>query len=314
MKNLLIIFFLFGTISLLAQQDDSILVKEIPTIKNNVFQQRQDIDALSKKLDNQQYVINKQNSSINELISKSERQKFVIDSLNQLIQKNNTNIITNSQELGTKIQQTGEKANAKISKLDSSVNTNRLSWIFGSLGMLLLGGLMYLFLGKRIRSSQTDVEIQIKNTKKSLEEESIKLDSKLIGVLETQLKIKQEEAKASNNKLTNGQKIDHSLALKVADEIIRIQKNLGRMDETTRGLKQLNSSVKRIQDNFAANGYELIDMLGKEYNEGMKVKANFIPNENIETGKEIITRIIKPQVNYEGEMVQAAQIEVSIGE
>ena len=100
----------------------------------------------------------------------------------------------------------------------------------------------------------------------------------------------------------------------MADEIIRIRKNLGRMDDKTKGLKQLNASVKRIQNNFAANGYELVDMLGMEYNEGMKVTANFIPSEDIETGKQIITRIIKPQVNFSGEMVQSAQIEVSVGE
>ena len=86
------------------------------------------------------------------------------------------------------------------------------------------------------------------------------------------------------------------------------------MDEKTKGLKQLNSSVKRIQDNFASNGYELVDMLGKEYKEGMKVTANFVPSEDLETGKQIITRIIKPQVNFEGAMIQAAQIEVSVGE
>lgn len=86
------------------------------------------------------------------------------------------------------------------------------------------------------------------------------------------------------------------------------------MDEKTKGLKQLNSSVQRIQDNFAANGYELVEMLGKEYNEGMKVTANFTPSEDLETGKQIISRIIKPQVNFKGEMIQAAQIEVSVGE
>lgn len=86
------------------------------------------------------------------------------------------------------------------------------------------------------------------------------------------------------------------------------------MDEKTKGLKQLSASVKRIQDNFASNGYELVEMLGKPYKEGMKVTANFIPSEDIEKGKEIITRIIKPQVNYQGIMIQSAQIEVSLGE
>ena len=177
---------------------------------------------------------------------------------------------------------------------------------------LLLGGIVYWLLGKRIANSKTDVETQIKNTKTALEEESIKLDSKLVEVLETELKLKQEKTQTVSSNSNN--EVDHSLALKVADEIIRIQKNLQQMDSETRGLKQLSASVKRIQDNFASNGYELVEMLGKEYNEGMKAAPSFIPSDDLETGKQIISRIIKPQVNFKGQMIQSAQIEVSVGE
>lgn len=108
--------------------------------------------------------------------------------------------------------------------------------------------------------------------------------------------------------------VDHSLVIKIADELVRIQKNLSSMEEGTRGLKQLNGSVSRIANNFIANGYELVDMLGKPYKEGMLVVANFVPSEDLPEGRQIITRIIKPQVNYNGEMIQSAQIEVSVGE
>jgi predicted RNase H-like nuclease (RuvC/YqgF family) len=180
------------------------------------------------------------------------------------------------------------------------------------LATLLFGGVIYWLLGKRIANSKTDVETQIKNTKKSLEEESVKLDSKLVEMLDTQLKLKQEEKQMVSANSTI--EIDHSLALKVADEIVRIHKNLQQMDANTKGLKQLSASVKRIQDNFASNGYELVEMLGKEYNEGMKAAPNFVPSEDVEKGKQIITRIIKPQVNFKNEMIQSAQIEVSVGE
>jgi hypothetical protein len=313
MKKIILLGLLVATTNLFAQQQqDSILVREIPTIKNNVFQQRQDIDALTKKLKSQEYVVGKQNKSIETLQDKNQRLNSSIDSLNQLIQTNSQNIVTNSTELGTKIKQTGENANSKISELDSNLDKNRLYWIIATLATLLLGGLVYWALGKRIKSSKTDLETQIRNTKATLEEESVKLDNKLLEVLETQLKLKQEESKSQPS--ISNEKADHSLALKVADEIVRMQANLTQMDEKTRGLKQLNASVQRIQNNFAANGYELVEMLGKEYNEGMKVTANFTPSEDLETGKQIISRIIKPQVNFKGEMIQAAQIEVSVGE
>ena len=104
---------------------------------------------------------------------------------------------------------------------------------------------------------------------------------------------------------------DHSLAIKVADEIVRMETNLSRMDPATRGFKQLSASVRRIKDNFAANGYEILDMLGKPYNEGMKVIADFIPDDNLKEGEQIITGITKPQINFNGVMIQAAQITVS---
>lgn len=87
--------------------------------------------------------------------------------------------------------------------------------------------------------------------------------------------------------------------------------NLSRMDASVKGYKQLTKAVQRIKDNFNANGYEIVDMLGKPYNAGMKVVANFVADEKISIGSQIITGIIKPQINYNGQMIQAAQITVS---
>ena len=86
------------------------------------------------------------------------------------------------------------------------------------------------------------------------------------------------------------------------------------MPSETKGLKQLNKALQRIQDTFKVNGYDMIEMLGKNYDEGMKAAATLVPDESLEKGKQIITRIIKPQVNFKGFMIQSAEIEVSIGE
>jgi chromosome segregation ATPase len=310
MNKIIPLVLLLAVTNLFAQQQqDSVLVKEIPTIKNKVFQQRQEINGLTKKLNSQNYIIRKQNQTISTIQNENTNLSSLIDSLTLLIQTNSQNITTNSKELGTKILEAGKKADTQIAELDSNVDKNRLYWIIVTLVTMLLGGLIYWLLSKRIKSNKTDVETEIRNTKASLEEESVKLDNKLVEVLETQLKLQQETAKTQP--VVTSEKTDHSLALKVADEIIRIHKNLSRMDESTKGLKQLNSSVQRIQDNFAANGYELVKMLGNDYNEGLKATVNFIQDEDYEVGKRIITRIIKPQVNYKGTMIQTAQIEVT---
>jgi hypothetical protein len=308
MKKTLIIALLFGVSNLFAQQPDSTLVKEILLIKNNLSQQQKEIENLKNDLQSQQSLINQQKKNIDAIQLKSITQKQTIDSLSQLIQTNSQNIVTNSKELGTKIQETGQIAETKISELGGDVEKNRLYWIIATLVTLLLGVLMYLFLGKRIKSNKSDVETQIRSTKKTLEEENLKLDGELVKVFQKQLQVLENTPKGAT------QDEDHSLVLKIADRLTAMETNHYRMDSDTRGLKQLKNAVKSIKGNYLAKGYEIVEMLELEYKEGMNVTANFIPSDKIAKGKRIITRVIKPQVNFNGKMIQAAQIEVSVGE
>lgn len=204
----------------------------------------------------------------------------------------------------------------EINKTNSNVQTNqdmlrsRTLWI----GIMAVALLIFIIgvayqLTKRIKLGNTSISevrkaqeaLQLVQTK--MQEESVKLDDKLLEMFDKQI--------SATPKVVGTDKPDHSLALKVADEIVRIELNMSRMDSSIKGYKQLAKAVKRIKDNFKANGYEIIDMLGKPYNEGMKVTANFVADEELEEGKQIITGITKPQINYNGQMIQAAQITVS---
>lgn len=299
MKKTILIPILLCTTSLFAQEQ-----------KTELQKQQQEIVLLNQKLNNQQVVISQQKTELAKLSVKTEIHEKQIDSLKTATSQNVQNIQKIADDLGTKIQQTETTAKDSISKLDKDVNTNRLYWIIATLATLLLGGVLYWLLGKRIATSKTDVETQIKNTKKSLEEESIKLDSKLVEVLDTQLKLKQEEKQVVSSNSTS--EIDHSLALKVADEIVRMQKNISKMDDETKGLKPLVKGIERIQANFASNGYEMINLLNKDYDERMNIDViNFITDENLTEGRKIITSVIKPQVNYNGVLIQRAQVDVS---
>lgn len=217
----------------------------------------------------------------------------------------------------TEVQSADRKnVNGMIDKTNSHVQANQetlqsrtlLVCILAIFLLVAIVGMTYL-LAKRIKSGNTSIDevrkaqdaLQI--AQKKMQEESIKLDDKLLELFDRQI------ANAPKNE-GNG-KSDHSLALKVADEIVRIELNMSRMDSSIKGYKQLAKAVERIKDNFKANGYEIVDMLGKPYNEGMKVIANFVADENLEEGKQIITGITKPQINYNGQMIQAAQITVS---
>ena len=60
------------------------------------------------------------------------------------------------------------------------------------------------------------------------------------------------------------------------------------MQKIQKGLKQLYSFCKKNSRQFPSNGLNWKqEMLGIEYNEGMKVIANFIPSEDLETGNRL---------------------------
>lgn len=106
---------------------------------------------------------------------------------------------------------------------------------------------------------------------------------------------------------------DHSLALVIANEITRLENNLMRMDENIRGYKQLKAVVRRMKDGLSAKGYEIMELLGRAFQDELNIEAIVIPSDKTERGKRVISKIITPQVYYQGKRIQVAQVEVNQG-
>ncbi len=235
-----------------------------------------------------------------------------LDSLKNQSIENIKAIKQTYQTLNSKIQKTETNADQKISSVDKSLNKSTIYGIVGILAAILLSGLLYWFLNKKQKLDKSDFIEKLNNTKSSIEESLVKEFGKQTDIMEAHVKIIELQKNATLPNLHT--EADHSLALKVADEITIIERNVNLMDSKTKGLKQLIASVSKLKDNLAANGYEMPQLLGKPLNRGMhSIPINIIPNENFELGVEIITKIIKPQVNFNEKMIQAAQIEVSVG-
>jgi hypothetical protein len=237
--------------------------------------------------------------------------KDSIKILRSEIENSKTNIETLSKDLGVKIQYNKSTTEKQIQGVQETLSKNTLYWIIAVLAIALLSVLLFVLLRKQLSKDKTDITANIQQTKKALEEEGIKLDSKLIELLASQMQLIKEERKSNS---TGTDKPDHSLALKIADEVVRIQMNLTNMEQSVKGVSNLKNRVTAIMDNFLANGYEIVDLLNKPYDQGMNLVATMEPDENLETGKQIIKRIIKPQINFKGEMIQAAQVVVAYGE
>lgn len=238
-----------------------------------------------------------------------QQQAKELDSLQAQQQQQAENVRTLAEKVGADISDANQKIDNNVSTLSESINSR--TW-FGALGILIAIGLLactYYILRRKISSGASTIDKirsaqeGLEKAQKAMQEESVKLDSKLVELLDK--KIEATPAPVSN------EQTDHTLALKVADEIVRIETNLSRMDTSVKGYKQLAKAVERIRTNFLANGYEIVEMLGKPYNEGMKVVANFVSDDTLAEGEQKITGIIKPQINYKGKMIQSAQITVS---
>lgn len=255
---------------------------------------------------------NKLKSEIETLNASLSNAAKSIDSLKNQIRKNSTAISQTANELGIKIKETGDKNEGKISEVSESLSKSSLYGIIGVLSAILLSGLLYWLLSKRQQSDKSDFIVQLSKTKSSIEESLVNEFGKQTELMDTQLHLIEQQK--NNLQSSPNAEPDHSLALKVASEINLIERNIKLMEPKTKGLKQLQASVGKLKDNLSANGYEMPELLGKQFDQGMKViVTSSIPDENLEKGSEIISKILIPQVNFNDKMIQTAQIEVSVG-
>lgn len=104
------------------------------------------------------------------------------------------------------------------------------------------------------------------------------------------------------------------LAFKVADEITRMRQRIAVMPSEINGLVQLLKSLDRLEEELRLLGFEIPVLMNKPYHEGMTMIVRFIHSDFIKPGDMIITKVIKPQINYKGQLIQVAEVEVSIFE
>lgn len=299
MKNkIAITILLFTSLGAFAQVTKDDLDKEIKPL----FEKVKTLQSESSKMKSEIGILNAKLKSANDSI----------DNLKQKVDKNTNDISKTANELGIQIKETGDKNAGKITEVSESLSKNSLYGIIGVLSAILLSGLLYWLLSKRQQTDKTDFIDQLSKTKSSIEESLVKEFGKQTELMDSQLHLIQQQK--TTLKETSNAEPDHSLALKVASEINLIERNINLMDSKTKGLKQLQASVGKLKDNLSANGYEMPELLGKQFHQGMKViVTSSIPDENLEKDSEIISKVLIPQVNYNDTMIQTAQIEVSVG-
>jgi len=205
-------------------------------------------------------------------------------------------------DLNNYIKKVNSESKNEMELLDKTIIDRTLYLIIATLIVLVIIIFVFFFLKSKVTQQQDSLS-SVKDTQKKLEQESLKLDEKTIDLIENQLTVLN---------LQETTEVDHTLPLKVGEEIHRMRKRLKTMEES-QDTKVLKKRIESLEDKINDMGYKIVNLEGQTFNEGMTVEARFIPDENLKDGEEIIKRVIKPQINYKDTLIQAAQVEVAQG-
>lgn len=118
-----------------------------------------------------------------------------------------------------------------------------------------------------------------------------------------------ELLKKSVAQITNDVGVGEDTILAIAGEMARMENNLYRM-ENVPGRKQVSKALDRMKVALQAEGYAVIPLLGTPYREGMQMSVVFVQDESLPLGSSVITSVQKPQINWNGKMIQAACVTV----
>lgn len=218
---------------------------------NEIKEVKSDVTAIKAKQSSMQNTITSNCKDIKFLTSQRKLLLEEIDSLNGNISILKDSLFTVSSQLKHDINQTNNIVSENEAQLSSSIKTKSVIGIVVLAFITIFGFIISLFLRNKVEHHNSAIEdikklqLQLRAAQQKLEEESILLDNKLVELLEKKIDTTSKDII-----------IDHSLVLKVADEITRIELNLSRMDPSIKGYKQLTKGVERIKNNFLAKGYD----------------------------------------------------------
>lgn len=309
MKNIIITILLVSTNFVFSQTNEE-FIKELKALKNKNEQ-------LYERLNQQE---EKNNNSILELSDSIKKLKSDISTIN-------TKISASEQKLIGQIQSESNLNNGKISNVNEVISKKTFYGMIAIFAVIFLSTIVFIVFKRRQNADKSDLINKLDNSTNKINQELSSTKSNVIS-LESRLMEEYSKQVAGLEQLVStisqlntlndsgsSSEPDHSLTLKIADEITRINAFANTLDPSKQEAIALKLSVTRIIDNFKVNNYEIVDLLGQKYDDRLNIEVlgEEVDN-NLKPGEEIISKIIKPLVKFDGKQIQAAQVEISIGQ
>lgn len=292
MKKGLLFVLLFVSIAVYGNSNDSL---KIVTLQREVSNMKTTVSRLQQENGRIRGLYQKQKSDFDSLLLCQKQQTEDLQAL--------------AEKMGVGLSETNKSIQSSTNSLSSIINTRTWLAVCGILIAIALLGVVYYILRKRIISVSSAVE-KIKSAQESLEsahkamqEESVKLDSKLVELLDKQLIQPHDNVEE-----------DHKLVLSIATEVARIEQNLAFMDPKTKGVSNLKNRASAIKTTLQSRGYDIPTLIGETYHEGDNMKPTMELDEELPVGTQIIRRVMKPMVLFKGKLIQAAEVVVAYNE
>ena len=257
------------------------------------------------------FVHEKRIAQLEQQLTQQQRQTAALQRIVATLEQQLHNLGNHLSATDTAIATIDSNYEQRFAQTDSTMQSNEdkrqrsVLWGIAIAAVLAVASmLIYLLLRKRINRKGDDIEL--------LRARADDLNRQMVEHMDKELEELQKIATVATQVPPAQAEPDHSLAIPIADAIARIENNIYVMDSKTRGLKQIVRALDKMRDNLKAGGYEVVKMLGEPYNDNMVLKTvAFQPNPDLAEGERIITTINKPQINYNGNTIQYADIVVS---
>ena len=244
-------------------------------------------DSLLLKLDSTIVSINEDFINSNKEIQNS------LNNVNEYVKNLSLNINNSNSEIN-KVMESSKNNAENINIVTDELIENEKIGLYIVIFSILIVLVVYVILSRKWNAKAK----QISKKQKEILEKQVEESQKLTDWLNNSV----DQLKKNEN--------NHSFAIKCADQINKIESTLSDMDQNQRGYRMLIKSCERLEENLKNNGYTITKYLGDIYQSGMLFKEVQVDPES-ETpdseGKEIV-RILIPEVQFDGKIIQPASV------